>query len=42
MNNDDNLTIESGENNNSTRSMLELFNENETETEPTSNISSYR
>jgi len=42
MNNDDNLTIESGENNNSTRSMLELFNENETETEPTSNIlSSY-
>ena len=42
MNNDDNLTIESGENNNSTRSMLELFNENETETEATSNIlSSY-
>lgn len=48
MNNENNLTIESSEynNSNSTRSMLEYFNEHETETEgeneATSNISSYR
>jgi len=41
MNNEDNLTIKSGENNNSTRRMLELFNDNETENEATSNISSH-
>jgi hypothetical protein len=45
MDNENNLTIESGENNNSTRStrsMLEWFNHNETENEATSNIlSSY-
>ena len=42
MDNENNLTIESSDynNSNSTRSMLEYFNE--TETEPTSNISSYR
>ena len=48
MDNENNLTIESSEynNSNSTRSMLEYFNETETETEgvneATSNISSYR
>jgi len=42
MDTNNNLTIESSDynNSNSTRSMLEYFNE--TETEPTSNISSYR
>ena len=42
MDNENNLTIGSSDynNSNSTRSMLEYFNE--TETEPTSNISSYR
>jgi len=46
MDNENNLTIESSENNNSNRNMLEYFNENETKTEDeneaTSNISSYR
>ena len=46
MDNENNLTIESSENNNSNRNMLEYFNENETktetETEATFNISSYR
>ena len=48
MDNENNLTIESSEynNSNSTRSMLEYFNETETKTETeaeaTSNISSYR
>ena len=41
MNNEDNLTIDPDENNNSTRSMLELFNDNETVNEVTSDISSY-